>query len=98
MSPLEALARWHSNYAWTHVEAGNIAVSYKNPMLIKAEEEEKDKTYIVTIYYPFVKIILKTTKEGEVLDCKVIDFEDMLNEIKDILNDIYGELYNLARQ
>ena len=93
MSKLENLAKMFKFKVWNYVENSNAALYFREPLAIRVTKSNDNHTYIVELYYSLFKIVLTLDENGNVIRQDVIDIGDILAT----LNDIYGELYNLAR-
>jgi len=93
MSKLYNLTRLTTFFKWTDFMLGEKAIRFREPLAVTAELNKDEKTYVVNLYYPFLKITLIFNENGDIIDYEVIDITDLIAA----LNDIYGELYNLAR-
>jgi hypothetical protein len=93
MSELYNLVRATTFFKWTDFVKDNKAIRYKEPLVVTVEKNKDNNTYVVNLYYPFLKVTLLFNENGDIIDYEVTDITDILNA----LNDIYGELYNLAR-
>jgi len=93
MSKLESLAKMFKFKAWNYYENGNTALYFSEPLAIRVTRNNDNYTYTVELYYSLFKIILTFDENENMISHDVIDIQDLIAT----LNDIYGELYNLAR-
>jgi len=93
MMELYDLVKSVSFFKWTEYVAGKKAIRYKEPLVITAEKNKDNNSYVVNLYYPFLKVTLYFNETRDLIDYEVTDITDLITT----LNDIYGELYNLAR-
>ena len=87
------LSRLPTLFKWMDFVLKGKAIRFRNPYAITVEENKENNTYVVNLYYPFLKITLIFDEKGDVIDYEETYITDLLN----VLNDIYGELYNLAK-
>ena len=93
MSKLEALAKMFKYKLWNYIENGNTALYFREPLAIKVTRNNDNHTYTVELYYSLFKIILTLDENENIINQNIVDIQDLITA----LNDIYGELYNLAR-
>jgi len=78
---------------WNYVENSNAALYFREPLAIRVTKSNDNHTYVLELYYSLFKIVLTLDENGNVISHDVVDIADLINA----LNDIYGELYNIAR-
>ena len=93
MSELYNLVHKVSFFKWTDYVTDKKAIRFKEPLAITAEKSEDNKTYIVNLYYPSLRVTLYFNENSDFIDYEVTDILDVYN----MLLSIYDELHRLAR-
>jgi len=78
---------------WRDYTTSKKAIRFKQPLVITAEKNEDNKTYIVNLYYPFLRVTLYFNEIRDLIDYEITDILDVYNT----LLGIYDELHRLAR-